>query len=291
MKSHLCGLTTSESARSTPAKGPAVLLADHGRPGVGRVDVEPGTGLGAERRDLGDRVDGACSTSFPTVATTAAASPLAAAPRPGRPGGAGTRRRPRSCTSGSSSSRAALSTEEWACSEQRTLRLGRRWRAAASAARVEVEAVSSMCPCSPSGRPRSWRSQSTATSSSSVAAGEVRQSIAFTFSAAVRNSARIPGSLPEMAKYAKKRGWFQWVIPGRRISSRSRSTAENGSARSGGDAGSAALIFARLDLREDRQLAHALQVAGDPLGGRGRIVRGSRSLLHQLLHLRPTNAC
>ena len=38
------------------------------------------------------------------------------------------------------------------------------------------------------------------TSSSSVAAGDVRQSIAFTFSAAVRNSARIPGSLPEMAK-------------------------------------------------------------------------------------------
>ena len=89
----------------------------------------------------------------------------------------------------------------------------------------------------------SWRSQSTATSSSSVAAGDVRQSMAFTFSAAVRNSARIPGSLPEMAKYAKNLGWFQCVIPGSRISSRSRRTAANGSACSGGVSGSAALIW------------------------------------------------
>ena len=93
-----------------------------------------------------------------------------------------------------------MSIDEWACSEQSTTPSGRRCRAAVRAARVEVDAVSSMWPWSPSGRPRSCRSQSSATSSSSVAAGEVRQSIAFTFSAAVRNSARIPGSLPEMAK-------------------------------------------------------------------------------------------
>jgi hypothetical protein len=66
--------------------------------------------------------------------------------------------------------------------------------------------------------------------------------MAFTLSAAVTNSARIPGSVPEIAKYAKKRGWFQCVIPGRRRSSRSRRTAPNGSAPSGGEAGSADLI-------------------------------------------------
>ena len=37
------------------------------------------------------------------------------------------------------------------------------------------------------------------------------QAIAFTFSAAVSSSARIPGSEPVIAKYAKKRGWFQCV--------------------------------------------------------------------------------
>jgi hypothetical protein len=38
------------------------------------------------------------------------------------------------------------------------------------------------------------------TSSSSVAAGDVRHNIAWTFKAADRNSARIPGALPVMAK-------------------------------------------------------------------------------------------
>ena len=93
-----------------------------------------------------------------------------------------------------------MSIEECACSEQRIEPAGRRCRAAVNAASVDVDAVSSMWPCKPSGKPSSCRTQSTATSSSSVAAGEVRQSIAFTFSAAVKNSARIPGSLPEMAK-------------------------------------------------------------------------------------------
>jgi hypothetical protein len=96
-------------------------------------------------------------------------------------------------------SRAALSIEECACSEQSTVPFGRRWRAAVSAASVEVEAVSSMWPCRPSGRPRSCRTQSRTSSSSSVAAGDVRQSMPFTFRAAMRNSARIPGSVAEMA--------------------------------------------------------------------------------------------
>ena len=50
------------------------------------------------------------------------------------------------------------------------------------------------------GSPRSWASQSSTTCSSSVAAGEVSQAIAFTLSAAVRSSARIPGSEPVFAK-------------------------------------------------------------------------------------------
>ena len=46
------------------------------------------------------------------------------------------------------------------------------------------------------------------------------------------------GSELEMPKYAKYRGDCQWVIAGRRISSTSRRTAENGSPCSGADAGS-----------------------------------------------------
>ncbi len=50
----------------------------------------------------------------------------------------------------------------------------------------------------------------------------------------------MPGSDAVMLKYAKKRGWFQCVIPGSRIASRSASTAENGSPVSGAVAGSCA---------------------------------------------------
>ena len=46
------------------------------------------------------------------------------------------------------------------------------------AANVEVEAVSSMWPCQPSGRPSSCRTQSATRSSSSVEAGDARQTIA-----------------------------------------------------------------------------------------------------------------
>ena len=97
-----------------------------------------------------------------------------------------------------------------------------------------------MWPCSPGGSPRSSASHPTTTCSSSVAAGEVTHAMALTFSAAVRSSARIPGSEPVLAKYAKKRGWFQWVRPGAMRRSRSSRTAENGSGASGADRGSAA---------------------------------------------------
>ena len=71
------------------------------------------------------------------------------------------------------------------------------------AAKVEVEAVSSMCPCQPLGSPSSSAVQSSTTASSSVDAGEVRHRIAIVFSVADSSSARIPGSDALVAKYAK----------------------------------------------------------------------------------------
>ena len=236
MKSHLCGLTTTESARSTPSNA---------QRSSGQTIAEPAyaasTWSHAPCRSQRSATAGTGSTDVvevvPTVATTAAVSSRASASasasgRMRNSASAGTLRssRPRI--------RAALSTEECACSEQSTTPSGRSTRAAASAARVDVDAVSSMWPWNPSGRPTSSRSQSIVSSSSSVAAGPVRQSIAFTLSAAASSSARIPGSEPVIAKYAKKRGWFQCVVPGTITSSRSRRIASNGSACSGGEAGS-----------------------------------------------------
>ena len=96
--------------------------------------------------------------------------------------------------------RAFFSTDECACSEQTTTFRPVTWRAAISAASVDVDAVSSMCPCQPSGRPSSWRTQSTVRSSSSVDAGEARQVSATWFIAAQSSSARIPGSDAVTAK-------------------------------------------------------------------------------------------
>ena len=95
-----------------------------------------------------------------------------------------------------------------------------------------------MCPCQPDGSPSSSATQSSTTPSSSVEAGDVRQRIAFWLSAAASSSARMAGSELELAKYAKNRGCCQCVIAGRRISSTSFSTAENGSPCSGAVAGS-----------------------------------------------------
>ena len=90
------------------------------------------------------------------------------------------------------------------CSEQTTTRLpGDAARAAASAVISPVEAVSSIWPWRPSGRPSRSASQASVTSSSSWSAGEARQRIPTWFSAATRSSARIPGSEAVVAKYAK----------------------------------------------------------------------------------------
>jgi hypothetical protein len=102
---------------------------------------------------------------------------------------------------------AAFSIEEWACSE--VYRRSRAWptrplcrasspgtasRAAARATSDDAEAVSWITPNRPSGRPRSCRSQSRTTVSSSVAAGDVRQSIPLTLRVAEIISPRMPGA-------------------------------------------------------------------------------------------------
>ncbi len=73
-------------------------------------------------------------------------------------------------------------------------------RAAASAWSVESDAVSLMVPWNAGGRPSISASQPRTCSSSSVAAGDERQTMAFTFSAAASISPRIPGADPVMAK-------------------------------------------------------------------------------------------
>ena len=65
---------------------------------------------------------------------------------------------------------------------------------------MEVDAVSVSSPSNASGSPSASRSQRTTTPSSSVPIGEVRHSIGFWPSAAVRNSPRIPGPDAEVAK-------------------------------------------------------------------------------------------
>ncbi len=58
---------------------------------------------------------------------------------------------------------------------------------------MEVEAVSKMIPWKVPGSPTACRSQSTAVSSTSVAAGDVRHNIAFTPTAAISSSATTLG--------------------------------------------------------------------------------------------------
>ena len=76
----------------------------------------------------------------------------------------------------------------------------------------------------------------------------------------------MPGSEPVLANHAKKRGWFQCVNPGRISSSRSRSSASNGSPCSGADRGQAGAHSPGLHTRGNRQLADPAQVCVDPLG-------------------------
>ena len=122
-----------------------------------------------------------------------------------------------------------------------------------------------MWPWRPGGRPSSCASQSSVTSSSSCSAGEVRQRIPIWFRPAMSSSARIPGSEAVLAEIREEARALPVREAGMSTSSRSRRTAANGSACSGGDAGSRARISPGLDLRQHRQLAHALEIGGDPV--------------------------
>ena len=73
-------------------------------------------------------------------------------------------------------------------------------RAAASAHNVELDAVSVICPNHGRAGRSARATQASVRSSSSVAAGEVRHSIALTLSAAQISSPTIPGPLPVIPK-------------------------------------------------------------------------------------------
>src|ERR1043165_9288532 len=95
-----------------------------------------------------------------------------------------------------------------------------------------------MRPSKSAGRPINCRSQSSATSSSSVEAGEVRQSIPFASKAAASSSPQTPGAGGEGAEEAKNEGWFQGVMAGAPGRSTSARNSAIGSPLRGGEAGS-----------------------------------------------------
>ena len=122
-----------------PVEAPAKLRAHGRRACVGGVDVQPDTRLPAAHTELSHRVDrgrrgaadrcddGGCVVEWKAGIIRNSAS-------------TGTVRY------SSPRIRAAFSTEKCACSEPYTTPPGRIVRAAARAASVEVDAVSSMCP-------------------------------------------------------------------------------------------------------------------------------------------------
>ncbi len=104
------------------------------------------------------------------------------------------------------------------------------------------EAVSSMCPCRPAGRPSSCASQSRRDRLQLLERGRRAPEEPDLVQTAMSSSARIArlragdGEVREEARALPVRD------PGQQDSSRSRSTAENGSGSSGGAAGNAARI-------------------------------------------------
>ncbi len=114
----------------------------------------------------------------------------------------------------------------------------------------------------------SCRSQPITTASSSVADGDVRQSIACWFSADAMKSASTPGALAVMEKYAMKPGWFQCVMPGIRMRSKSAMMASKASADSGADLGQRVANVTGRDARQHRELLRVLHEAGNPLDHR-----------------------
>ena len=133
-------MTTIESACSAPFKGPAELLAHGCGAGVRGIDVEPGARLPAQLGDLRDRIDRGRRGRTRRGHDRGRAVDL-------RGEGIGTHAElfvHGTSRHSSPTSRAAFATEKFACSEVRTTPPGRNSRAAASAAIVAVEAVSSI---------------------------------------------------------------------------------------------------------------------------------------------------
>ena len=191
-------------------EGCAQLRAHRRRPGIRRVDVEPHAlrlrpvrdrryRIDRRRRRRADRGDDrACVTEVERVRPQARTTSSTGDAR-----------------TSSSSRRAAFAVDECVCSEHTTtLRSGAAARAAASAVIRPDDAVSSIWPCIGSGRPSSWRNQSSVTSSSSCSAGDALQRMPTWLRPAIRSSARMPGSAAVVAKYAKYRGLCQCVMPG-----------------------------------------------------------------------------
>ena len=201
MKSHLCGLTPIESARSQPEKwcrnsghtaaAPAYAAStwSHAPSAAARSAI---AAIGSTAAD----------EVVPTVATTAQASVRSSSSgRIANSASAGV------ALISSSSSRAAFAVDECVCSEQTTtFRSGRAARAAASAVIRPDEALSSMWPCNGSGKPTSCRNQSSDSSSSSCKAGEARQRMPTWLSAAASSSARIPGAAADAGNRRSSEG-------------------------------------------------------------------------------------
>ena len=228
---HLCALTTSESARSTPSN--------------------------AQRSSGQTMADPAYAASTWSHASRARTRPRSPAPDRRMPSTScrpwrrpRTRRRGRARRAQQSSSTGdcrkvepriftAFSTDEWACSEATTTRssgvLPRRGQRDKCRRRRGVLDVAV-----PAGRQaEQLRHPVEHDPSSSVEAGDVRQRIAFWLIVAARSSARIAGSDSRCRSTRSTAATASAVIAGKRISSTSRSTAENGSPCSGADAAAA----------------------------------------------------
>ena len=256
---HLWALTTRESARSIPSNA---------QRSSGQTMAEPAyaasTWSHAPAAAQRSPIAGSGSTDVvevvPTVATTAAtSSSSSASARIRNSSSEGTLR------SSIPSIRAALSAAECACSEQTTTLRPVVCRAAIRAASVEVEAVSSMCPCQPGGSPISCATQSQTRSSSSVDAGAVRQRKPTELSVAASSSARIPGSAPVVAKYAKNRGMLPVRDAGEQDLVEVAQYRVEGLGLLGRRLRQPGADLARPHLREHGQLGHALEVVGRPV--------------------------
>ena len=130
-----------------------------------------------------------------------------------------------------------------------------------------------------SGRPTSCRSQSTVSSSSSWSAGDVRQRIPTWLSPAMRSSASTPGSAPGRREVGEEARALPVREPRQE---HGVEVVEDGRERLGvvGRRGRQSRADrAGLDLRQDREVAHALEIRRDP-------VERERAVVAERAHVR-----